>query len=87
MLSAFFKVPFVSSQGITLITADVAGDLSVTDPSSDLWQKATAIEVPLSAQNVTPPHAPQRPKSNPLTRAPCTTERKLRFWLSGPMRQ
>ncbi len=51
----FFKVPLASSQGLTLITAEVAGDLPVTDPSSALWQKATAIEVPLSAQNVTRP--------------------------------
>ncbi len=51
----FFKVPLASSQGLALLAAQVSGDLPVTDPSSTLWQKAAAIEVPLSAQNVTRP--------------------------------
>ncbi len=51
----FFKVPLASSQGLTLITAEVAGDLPVDDPDSAVWQNSTAIEVPLSAQNVTRP--------------------------------
>src|SRR3990172_13001210 len=51
----FFKVPLASSQGLTLIAAETAGDLPATDPNSDLWQKASAVEVPLSAQNVARP--------------------------------
>lgn len=50
-----FKVPLASSQGVTVIAAQVSGDLPVTDPNSELWQKGTAVEVPLSAQNVTKP--------------------------------
>jgi len=51
----FFKVPLANSQGITLVAAQVSGDLPVTDPDAALWQTTTAIEVPLSAQNVTRP--------------------------------
>ncbi|MBI3244686.1 MAG: hypothetical protein HYZ49_20600 [Chloroflexi bacterium] len=51
----FFKVPIAGSQGLTLLAAQVSGDLPTTDPSSALWQQATAVEVPLSAQNVTRP--------------------------------
>jgi len=51
----FFKVPIASSQGLTLVAAQMSGDLPATDPNSDLWQKATAVQVPLSAQNVTRP--------------------------------
>jgi hypothetical protein len=51
----FFKVPLASSQGVTVIAAQVSGDLPVTDPNSELWQKGTAVEAPLSAQNVARP--------------------------------
>ena len=51
----FFKVPLASSQGLTLVAAQVSGDLPVNDPDSAVWQKSTAVEVPLSAQNVTRP--------------------------------
>jgi len=51
----FFKVPLAGSQGLTLLAVQVSGDLPASDPNSDLWQKATAVEVPLSAQNVTRP--------------------------------
>ena len=51
----FFKVPVASSQGLTILAAQVPGDLPATDPSADLWQKTTAVEVPLSAQNVIRP--------------------------------
>jgi hypothetical protein len=51
----FFKVPLASSQGVTLVAAQVSGELPMTNPDSDLWQKSTALEVPLSAQNVTRP--------------------------------
>lgn len=49
------RVPLASSQGTTLVAAQIAGDLPLNDPNSPLWQKATAIEVPLSAQTVTKP--------------------------------
>jgi hypothetical protein len=53
-----FRIPLASSQGLTLVAAQVSGDLPTTDPASALWQEATAIEVPLSAQNVTRPILP-----------------------------
>jgi DMSO reductase family type II enzyme heme b subunit len=54
-LLTLFKVPLASSQGTTLIAAQVSGDLPLEDPDAALWQQATAIEVPLSAQNVAKP--------------------------------
>ncbi len=50
-----FKIPVASSQSLTLIATRVDGDLPLTDPASALWQKSTAIDVPLSAQTVTIP--------------------------------
>jgi len=49
------KVPFASSQGITLTASQVSGGLPVKDPNSALWQQATALQVPLSAQTVNKP--------------------------------
>lgn len=54
-LLAFFKIPLASSQGLTLVAPQVPGDLPLSDPDSPLWQRATALEVPLSAQNVAKP--------------------------------
>ena len=51
----FLKIPVASSQGLQFISTWVEGDLPVEDPSSALWQQSTAVEVPLSAQNVTKP--------------------------------
>src|SRR3990172_8073212 len=51
----FLKVPLASSQGLTLTAAQITGDLPATDPASSLWQQASAVEVPLSAQNVARP--------------------------------
>jgi hypothetical protein len=51
----FFKVPLAGSQGLTLVAAQVSGDLPLADPDSAVWQQATAIDVPLSAQNVVRP--------------------------------
>jgi DMSO reductase family type II enzyme heme b subunit len=51
----FFKIPLASSQGLTLVATRVEGDLPVEDLASPLWQQATALEVPLSAQNVAKP--------------------------------
>jgi DMSO reductase family type II enzyme heme b subunit len=51
----FLKIPLASSQGLTLVAARSAGDLPLADPASPLWGQATAIEVPLSAQNIAKP--------------------------------
>ena len=51
----FFKIPVASSQSVTLIATHVDGDLPLQDPDSALWQRSTAIDVPLSAQTVTTP--------------------------------
>lgn len=51
----FFKIPVASSQSVTLIATRIDGDLPLADPDSALWQKSTAIDVPLSAQTVTTP--------------------------------
>jgi hypothetical protein len=51
----FLSIPLASSQGVTLVSTQVTGDLPVADPESKLWGKASAIFVPLSAQNVTRP--------------------------------
>lgn len=55
MILTFFKVPLASSQGLTLTAAQVSDQLPTTDLEAALWQQATAVEVPLSAQNVTRP--------------------------------
>lgn len=55
----FFKVPVASLQSITLVAAQVSGDLPVSDPDSVLWQQATALEVPLSAQTIAKPILPE----------------------------
>jgi hypothetical protein len=49
------KVPLASSQGITLMAVQIAEELPLEDADSPLWQQATALEVPLSAQNVSKP--------------------------------
>lgn len=49
------RVPLASSQGVTLIAAQISGDLPLNDPNSPLWQRTTAVEVPLSAQTVAKP--------------------------------
>ena len=50
----FFKVPVASSQGVTLVAAQVEGDLPL-EPDAPAWQDTTAVVVPLSAQTVTKP--------------------------------
>jgi hypothetical protein len=55
LLLTLLKVPLASSQGVTLMAAQVTGDLPAKDPNSEIWQKATALQVPLSAQTVTKP--------------------------------
>jgi hypothetical protein len=54
-LLTFYKIPLASSQGASLNAAWVDGELPVSDPASELWGQASALEVPLSAQNVTKP--------------------------------
>lgn len=49
------KVPVAGSQGITIVATRITGDLPVDDPASLLWWRATAVNVPLSAQNVARP--------------------------------
>jgi len=51
----FFKIPLASSQGLSVVAGWVEGDLPVEDPAAAQWQIATAVEVPLSAQNITKP--------------------------------
>ncbi len=51
------KAPLASSQGLTLFASPVEGALPVDDPASELWRQAPAVEVPLSAQNITKPLA------------------------------
>jgi hypothetical protein len=51
----FFQIPIASSQGVTLVAARVGEDLPVKDFDAALWQKATALDVPLSAQAIAPP--------------------------------
>ncbi len=55
VMLTWLRVPLASSQGTTLIAAQISGDLPLNDPNSPVWQRATAVEVPLSAQTVTKP--------------------------------
>lgn len=55
----WLRIPVASSQGLTLVAAQVAAELPLTNPDADLWQQAPAIEVPLSAQNITRPILPE----------------------------
>jgi hypothetical protein len=54
-LLAFFKIPVASSQGITLLAGFMPEGLPASDPTSEAWSQATAVEVPLSAQAVAKP--------------------------------
>ncbi|HSM58114.1 MAG TPA: ethylbenzene dehydrogenase-related protein [Candidatus Sulfomarinibacteraceae bacterium] len=53
------KIPLASSQGVTIAAAKVDGALPVDDVQAALWQEATAVSVPLSAQVVARPMFPQ----------------------------
>ncbi|HSD84238.1 MAG TPA: ethylbenzene dehydrogenase-related protein [Anaerolineae bacterium] len=55
IILTFFKIPLASSQSLTLMATQVEGDLPLNDPDAALWQKSTALDVPLSAQTVTLP--------------------------------
>lgn len=54
-----FKIPVASSQGLTLVAVNIDGELPLQDPDSTLWQRSTAIEVPLSAQTISLPRLNQ----------------------------
>ncbi len=55
VLLTLYKVPLVSSQGLTIFAEWVDRDLPEYDLHSDLWQRAVAVTVPLSAQKVSKP--------------------------------
>ncbi len=55
ILLTFLKVPVASSQGVTVVAALVDQDLPKNDPSAPLWADSTAVEIPLSAQNISVP--------------------------------
>lgn len=59
LLLTWLRAPLVSSQGLTLVAAHVAGDLPLTDPLDERWQAATALVVPLSAQMIARPVLPE----------------------------
>ncbi len=54
-LLTFFNVPLASSQGLTVVASEFKGDLPANDPTAAAWQRASVVEVPLSAQNVMKP--------------------------------
>jgi hypothetical protein len=51
----WLRVPITSSQGLVLVAAATEDDLAALALDADVWQQATAVEVPLSAQNVSRP--------------------------------
>jgi hypothetical protein len=55
ILLTFLKVPVASSQGVAVVASLVEEPLPVNDPNAAVWQEATALDIPLSAQNVSPP--------------------------------
>lgn len=59
LLLTWLRAPLVSSQGLTLVAAHMAGDLPLTDPLDERWQAATALVVPLSAQMIARPILPE----------------------------
>lgn len=55
----FLKIPLASSQGVTIAAANVEGALPLDDVGAALWDEATAVSVPLSAQIVARPMFPE----------------------------
>jgi hypothetical protein len=70
----FYQIPVVSSQGVTLVAARVREDLPIKDLDAALWQKATALDVPLSAQQTAPPILPKTNIKSAKVRALHNTE-------------
>lgn len=50
-----FDLRLASSQTITLVAKRSEKPIPLDDPSADVWNKGSPIQVPLSGQNVTPP--------------------------------
>jgi hypothetical protein len=48
-------LPGTAAAGTEVVSASVDGDLPATDPSSSLWDDATAMDVPISAQLIIKP--------------------------------
>jgi hypothetical protein len=55
----WLRIPLASSQGLVLVAAATGGDLAALALDADVWQEATAVEVPLSAQNISRPILPE----------------------------
>ncbi len=55
----WLRIPVASSQGLVLVAAATEGDLAALTLDAEVWQQATAIEVPLSAQNISRPILPE----------------------------
>ncbi len=51
----YLKVPVASSQGVTIVSALIEESLPLKDTQAALWAEATAVEIPLSAQNLSMP--------------------------------
>lgn len=51
----FFKIPLASSQGVTIVAAEMEGVLPLDDVQSAMWEQATAVSIPLSAQIIAKP--------------------------------
>lgn len=51
----FLKIPLASSQGVTIVAAQVSGALPLEDVQAAVWDEATAVSIPLSAQIVAKP--------------------------------
>ena len=50
-------IRLASSQTVTLVAKRSEDAVPADDPFSDVWNRASPVEVPLSAQNLTPPKA------------------------------
>ncbi|MAT99573.1 MAG: hypothetical protein CL608_20715 [Anaerolineaceae bacterium] len=55
----FLKIPVASSQGVTIAAAKVDGALPLEEVDAALWNEATAVSIPLSAQIVARPMFPE----------------------------
>ncbi|MCA9996063.1 MAG: hypothetical protein KDE56_09975 [Anaerolineales bacterium] len=54
----FLKIPVASSQGVTIAAMRVDGALPLDDVGAALWEEATTVSIPLSAQIVARPMFP-----------------------------
>lgn len=57
-LLTLLKIPVASSQGVTITAAQVDGALPMDDVGAAIWEEATAVSIPLSAQIVARPLFP-----------------------------